>query len=58
MKRDKGDGEDGRLIVDCHVNVYEDRHVLPYYHEAIQVARPGAIGHGPMLILFTRRCPT
>jgi uncharacterized protein len=32
------------LIVDCHVNVYDDRHVLPYYHEAIQIARPGAIG--------------
>ena len=32
------------MIVDCHVNIYEDRHVLPYYHEAIQIARPGAIG--------------
>ena len=32
------------MIVDCHVNIYEDQHVLPYYHEAIQIARPGAIG--------------
>jgi uncharacterized protein len=31
------------LVVDCHVNVYEEQHLLPYYREAIEIARPGAI---------------
>lgn len=31
------------VIVDCHVNVYEDRHILPYYHVVTKNVRPGAI---------------
>ena len=31
------------MIVDCHVNVYEDRHVVPYYHEVTTNVRPGAM---------------
>jgi predicted TIM-barrel fold metal-dependent hydrolase len=31
------------MIVDCHVNVYEDRHVLPYYREVTKNVRPGAM---------------
>lgn len=31
------------MIVDCHVNVYEDQHVLPYYHEVTKNVRPGAM---------------
>ena len=32
------------MIVDCHVNIFEDRHVTPLMREQTQFARPGAIG--------------
>ena len=31
------------MIVDCHVNVYEEQHILPYYHEVASIVRPGAM---------------
>jgi predicted TIM-barrel fold metal-dependent hydrolase len=31
------------MLVDCHVNVYEDRHIIPYYHEIIKNVRPGGM---------------
>jgi predicted TIM-barrel fold metal-dependent hydrolase len=31
------------MIVDCHVNVYEEQHILPYYHEVMPIVRPGAV---------------
>src|SRR5690348_13775957 len=31
------------MIVDCHVNVYEDSHALPYYQEVTRNVRPGAM---------------
>ena len=33
------------MIVDCHVNIFEDRHVTPLMREQTQFARPGAIGY-------------
>jgi hypothetical protein len=31
------------MMVDCPVNAYEVRHVLPYYHEVTTNVRPGAM---------------
>ena len=33
------------MIVDCHVNIFEDRHVTPLMREQTQFARPGSIGY-------------
>jgi predicted TIM-barrel fold metal-dependent hydrolase len=33
------------MIVDCHVNIFEDRHVTPLMREQTKFARPGAIGY-------------
>jgi predicted TIM-barrel fold metal-dependent hydrolase len=30
-------------IYDCHVNIWEDRHVLPLYHQQMARVRPGAM---------------
>ena len=32
-----------KRVVDCHVNVWEDKHVLPLYHQQLQRVRPGAM---------------
>ena len=31
------------MIVDCHVNIWEDRHVLPLWREQMQRVRPGGV---------------
>lgn len=33
----------GKPIYDCHVNIWEDRHVLPLYHEQMARVRAGAM---------------
>ena len=32
-----------KRVVDCHVNIWEERHVRPLYHEQLQRVRPGAM---------------
>ena len=32
------------MIVDCHVNVWEDRHCTPKFREQTKFARPGSVG--------------
>ena len=32
-----------KSVVDCHVNIWEDKHVLPLYHQQLQRVRPGAM---------------
>jgi predicted TIM-barrel fold metal-dependent hydrolase len=37
--------EDARaMIVDCHVNIWEDRHCTPLFREQTKFARPGSVG--------------
>ena len=32
------------MIVDCHVNVWEDRHCTEMFREQTKFARPGSVG--------------
>ncbi len=31
-------------ITDCHVNIWEDKHLLPAFAEQTASARPGSVG--------------
>ena len=31
------------MICDCHVNIWEDKHVLPAYSDQLKRVRPGAM---------------
>jgi hypothetical protein len=44
------------MIVDCHVNIWEERHLTPLFAEQMAHIRPGGMGSRQTRTRCTRRC--